>query len=144
MKLENIVFAVAAKIDVDRSFVFEYVVCRQIQAILLKHFECCPSCAHMCLFLKSYIMNSLIHVSFFMHSCFMHSCFMHSRIHASCILEFIYVSCIHISCIQNSHSFNEDYDDDDVNMFMHSRIYAFIFSINALIHYAMNSCIKHS
>jgi hypothetical protein len=37
MKLENIVFAVAAKIDVDRSFVFEYVVCRHIQAILLKH-----------------------------------------------------------------------------------------------------------
>jgi hypothetical protein len=36
MKLENIVFAVAAKIDVDRSFVFEYVVCRHIQAILLK------------------------------------------------------------------------------------------------------------
>ncbi|MDL2336530.1 MAG: hypothetical protein QFE16_01685 [Pseudomonadota bacterium] len=37
MKLENIVFAVAAKIDVDRSFVFEYVVCRHIQSILLKH-----------------------------------------------------------------------------------------------------------
>ncbi len=37
MKLENIVFAVAAKIDVDRTFVFEYVVCRHIQAILLKH-----------------------------------------------------------------------------------------------------------
>lgn len=37
MKLENIVFAVAAKIDVDRSFVFEYVVCRHIQALLLKH-----------------------------------------------------------------------------------------------------------
>ncbi len=37
MKLENIVFAVAAKIDVDRSFVFEYVVCRHIQSLLLKH-----------------------------------------------------------------------------------------------------------
>jgi len=37
MKLENIVFAVAAKIDVDRCFVFEYVVCRHIQALLLKH-----------------------------------------------------------------------------------------------------------
>jgi hypothetical protein len=37
MKLENIVFAVAVKIDVDRSFVFEYVVCRHIQAILLQH-----------------------------------------------------------------------------------------------------------
>lgn len=37
MKLENIVFAVAAKIDIDRSFVFEYVVCRHIQSILLKH-----------------------------------------------------------------------------------------------------------
>ena len=37
MKLENIVFAGAAKIDVDRSFVFEYVVCRHIQALLLKH-----------------------------------------------------------------------------------------------------------
>lgn len=36
MKLENIVFAVAAKIDIDRSFVFEYVVCRHIQSILLK------------------------------------------------------------------------------------------------------------
>ncbi len=36
MKLENIVFAVAAKIDVDRSFVFEYVVCRHIRSILLK------------------------------------------------------------------------------------------------------------
>ena len=36
MKLENIVFAVAAKIDIDRSFVFEYVVCRHIQAILLR------------------------------------------------------------------------------------------------------------
>jgi hypothetical protein len=35
MKLENIVFAVAAKIDIDRSFVFEYVVCRHIQSILL-------------------------------------------------------------------------------------------------------------
>lgn len=36
MKLENIVFAVAAKIDIDRSFVFEYVVCRHIQSILLR------------------------------------------------------------------------------------------------------------
>jgi hypothetical protein len=36
MKLESIVFAVAAKIDVDRSVVFEYVVCRHIQSILLK------------------------------------------------------------------------------------------------------------
>ncbi len=36
MKLEHIVFAVAAKVDVDRSFVFEYVVCRHIQSILLK------------------------------------------------------------------------------------------------------------
>lgn len=37
MKLENIVFAVAAKIDIDRSFVFEYVVCRHIRSILLRH-----------------------------------------------------------------------------------------------------------
>jgi hypothetical protein len=36
MKLENIVFAVAAKVDIDRSFVFEYVVCRHIQSLLLK------------------------------------------------------------------------------------------------------------
>lgn len=36
MKLEHIIFAVAAKVDVDRAFVFEYVVCRHIQAILLK------------------------------------------------------------------------------------------------------------
>ena len=36
MKLEQIVFAVAAKVDIDRAFVFEYVVCRHIQAILLK------------------------------------------------------------------------------------------------------------
>ena len=35
MKLENIIFAVAAKIDIDRSFVFEYVVCRHIQSLLL-------------------------------------------------------------------------------------------------------------
>lgn len=36
MKLEHIVFAVAAKVDVDRFFVFDYVVCRQIQSILLQ------------------------------------------------------------------------------------------------------------
>ncbi len=36
MKLEHIVFAVAAKVDIDQSFVFEYVVCRHIQSILLK------------------------------------------------------------------------------------------------------------
>ena len=36
MKLEHIVFAVAAKVDIDQSFVFEYVVCRHIQTILLK------------------------------------------------------------------------------------------------------------
>lgn len=37
MKLENIVFAVAARVDVDRSFAFDYVVCRHIQSILLQH-----------------------------------------------------------------------------------------------------------
>ncbi len=36
MKLEHIVFAVAAKVDLDQSFVFEYVVCRHIRTILLK------------------------------------------------------------------------------------------------------------
>lgn len=36
MKLEQIVFAVAAKVDIDQTVIFEYVVCRHIQAILLK------------------------------------------------------------------------------------------------------------
>jgi hypothetical protein len=36
MKLEHIVFAVAAKADVDPSFAFEYVICRHIQSLLLK------------------------------------------------------------------------------------------------------------
>lgn len=36
MKFEHIVFAVAAKVDIDPAFVFEYVVCRHIQTLLLK------------------------------------------------------------------------------------------------------------
>lgn len=36
MKLEHIVFAVAAKADVDPSFAFEYVICRHIQNLLMK------------------------------------------------------------------------------------------------------------
>ena len=36
MKLEHIVFAVAAKVGIDQSLVFDYVVCRHIQSILLK------------------------------------------------------------------------------------------------------------
>ena len=36
MKLEHIVFAVAAKADIDPSLAFEYVICRHIQATLLR------------------------------------------------------------------------------------------------------------
>ncbi len=34
--MSTLFFAVAAKVDIDQSFVFEYVVCRHIQTLLLK------------------------------------------------------------------------------------------------------------